>query len=390
MITITPLKAIHATILMLIATACAAPAVAQNWSPMEPPPRGRHSAVMNVYTDRMIVFGGFTTKRDRLGDVWVLVHPDGVGGPQAWKQLVPGNSTPVRAGHSAIYDAASNRMIVFGGELDSHFVGHSTSNDVWVLTHADGNGGTSLWTHLTPSGPAPLPRDFHSAVYDSANNRMIVFGGRSDYGFKIQSLNDVWVLSHANGLGGTPAWTQLHPTGSLPSRVYAHSAIYNEASNRMVVFGGALCPETDLYGCSMTNGLFVLSNANGDGPPYWTQLEATGVASPEIRSEHTAIYDPATNRMVVFGGNSGGGHRGTAVLDDTWVLSHADGTGGTPAWTRSTPAGTAPAPRSSHTAVYNAANNCMIVFGGLTEAAEGGGQFRHGMDDTSVLCDASN
>src|ERR1022692_2374135 len=66
------------------------------------------------------------------------------------------------------------------------------------------------WVQLTPTGQAPVisPKN---AVYDAGGNNMIVFGG----GF-IPRNNLTTVLSNANGLGGTPAWTQLSPSGQLP------------------------------------------------------------------------------------------------------------------------------------------------------------------------------
>ncbi len=74
-------------------------------------------------------------------------------------------------------------------------------------------------------------RDRHTAVYDPVRDRMVVFGGCSG-----PYLNDVWALS----LAGTPAWTQLSPSGSTPPVArYSHTAIYDPVRDRMVVFGGS-------------------------------------------------------------------------------------------------------------------------------------------------------
>ena len=51
------------------------------------------------------------------------------------------------------------------------------------------------------------------ASRDVANNRMTVFGGAAQ-GSGI-ATNAVWVLSNANGLGGTPAWTNRRATSKL-------------------------------------------------------------------------------------------------------------------------------------------------------------------------------
>ena len=121
---------------------------------------------------------------------------------------------PNRAAHSAVYDPGTNTMIVFGG-ADATFV---PQNEVLLDSNANGSGGfeAGSWSELNPSYPLAPPRMFHSAVYDQANNRMIIFGGCAD-AYCYAPLNDTWVLTNANGSGGTPAWIELSPTGNLPS-----------------------------------------------------------------------------------------------------------------------------------------------------------------------------
>ncbi len=71
---------------------------------------------------------------------------------------------------------------------------------------ADGNPATAqTWTELFPTGGPSLVRTTHSAVHNPTSNRMIVFGGQNGGGFGVDpKLNDVWVLSNADGLGGHP------------------------------------------------------------------------------------------------------------------------------------------------------------------------------------------
>lgn len=66
------------------------------------------------------------------------------------------------------------------------------------------------WTHLAPKGTHPAVTGA-SGVYDSASDRMIVFGGRDGKG---DNRNDVWVLTNANGLGGQGQWINLIPNGA--------------------------------------------------------------------------------------------------------------------------------------------------------------------------------
>ena len=73
---------------------------------------------------------------------------------------------------------------------------------------------------MSPTGGPPPGRSSTSAVLDLATNRMTVFGG-----FAFSTFNDTWVLDHANGLGGTPNWTELSPTGTLPTARTEHTAV---------------------------------------------------------------------------------------------------------------------------------------------------------------------
>src|SRR5208283_2373974 len=132
---------------------------------------------------------------------------------QSWTRLFPSGTPPAaRDAAPGVYDPASNRMIVFGGRNAKG----ENLNDLWVLKNANGLGGTPQWINLIPNGAtgSPPARSGHSTAYDAAENRLFIFGGCS--GNCAPVLNDVWVLSNANGLGGTPAWTALQFAGPTP------------------------------------------------------------------------------------------------------------------------------------------------------------------------------
>lgn len=367
---------------------------AHTWTQLSPtggPPATRHgpAAVLDPTSNRMIVFGGGNRNADPiapppLNDVWVITNSDGHGGPPTWIQLFPAGTPPSpRADSTAVYDAANNLLIIFSGNTHEGYCEPFAPNDVWVLSHANGLGGTPQWTQLSPTGGPPnfVSRPL-TANYDSSTNRLVVYGSHLDPGTWASNhcanpdQDQVWVLSNANGLGGAPTWTQLSPTGGPPPNPrFSFTTVYDPATNHLILFGGIL-----FTGCCSLNDVWILSNANGvGGPPVWTQLLPAGTA-PSARYEHTAVYDPRTNRMVIFGGDTAN----SVLLNEAWVLSNANGQGSPPTWTQLSPLGGPPAIRAVHSAVLNTASNRMVLFAGLSCASS-----CTDLNDTWVLNDAN-
>jgi drug/metabolite transporter (DMT)-like permease len=110
------------------------------------------------------------------------------------------------------------------------------STAVWVLTNANGLGGSPVWTNTISEGAAGTPpkRAFHSAIYDVAGNRMLIFGGNNDTNVV---FGDTWMLGNANGLGGTSVWAPLSTAGGPPTRS-GHIVGSDPAAHTMIVFGG--------------------------------------------------------------------------------------------------------------------------------------------------------
>ena len=352
----------------------------QTWLQMTPTggpptPRGSFgSAVFDPATDRMMVFGGGTSSGN-TNEVWVLTSADGLWGTPQWIKLSPAGDPSYglpapRKNHSAVYDPSSNRMIVFDGCSASC---GSFLEDVWVLTNADGIGGTPAWIELFPSGGPPGGRSGQAAVYDPGTNSMIIFGGDSSTSGNPPTYSDVWVLSNANGLGGTPTWTELSPTGGPPAGQAYDGAVYDPINNRMIVFGGY--SQASVY----SNATWALSNANGQGgTPLWTNLTAEGASgSPPATQGSAAVYDVASNRMTIFGGYDPSG----TFYNNVWLLTDANGLGGTPTWMQLTPTGGPPAARAFFGAVFNPASARMTIFGG--------GSPTNNLNDTWVLSNAN-
>ena len=279
--------------------------------------RAYFGTVRDPLANRLVVFGGRTTTY--LNDTWALSL---VGGT-SWAPLIP-IAPNIRESATAIYDRPRRRIILFGG-----WDGTAYRNDIWALSL----DRYPSWTALSPAGTPPSGRTSHSSIYDPLRDRMLVFGG-----YDGGNRNDLWALD----LTGGTAWTALSPTGTPPSVRFGHAAIYDALRDRMVIFGG-------LSG-TLKNDVWALSLA---GTPAWTQLAPTGTP-PAARHSTSAIYDSLRDRMVIFSGSTG------FTYNDVWMLSLAGGT----AWSAITPAGVPPSNRYGHTAIYDRARDRMVVFGG--------------------------
>jgi hypothetical protein len=64
----------------------------------------------------MVIFGGLDPQNSARTDAWVLVPEI-----RYWARQLPAGTAPsARYGHSAIYDAGRDRMVIFGGVADGN------------------------------------------------------------------------------------------------------------------------------------------------------------------------------------------------------------------------------------------------------------------------------
>lgn len=303
-----------------------------SWAELAPPatPLGRsgHSAVWYMGKNSLVVFGGYDGSH-RYNDVWAITKDIPF---YTRNQLSPEGTPPsARDRHTSVYDLAGGSMVVFGGQDES-----GPLNDAWYLTWSY---YSCSWRQLQPSGTAPSKRVDHSAVWDPAKNRMIVFGGYDG----ANPLSDVWTLTR---LSSTWTWAQLSPSGTAPSARANHSAVWDEANNRMIIFGG-------YDGTSLLNDVWTLTLSGTTWT--WAKLSPSGTA-PTPRTGHVAGWDAANNQMVVSGGSSG-----CAPLDDSWTLKLV---GSTWTWSKLSPLGTAPSARHEHSAGWDSGNSRFVIYGG--------------------------
>ena len=272
--------------------------------------------VMDPANRRAILFGGTIVSGNATSDLWTLgldesqaewTHESYVGGN-------PGTGAP------AIWDPVRARIVTFS-------FGRKTS--------AISPGGAWTRTELPYGGTSPSDRTFAGSAYDPLRDRMLMFAGYP----AVNARNQLWSLSFASG---TPQWLLHSPAGVVPSQRWGHSLLYDSSRDRMLMFGGG--------DGVFTNDLFAL--AIGGATPTWSRITVPGV-QPLGRAYHAAAYDPVGDRLLIVGGRNG-----TQYLNDVWELRF-----GQPLeWRRIEHAANL-APRETN-GVYDAATRRFIVFGG--------------------------
>jgi N-acetylneuraminic acid mutarotase len=224
-----------------------------------------------------------------------------------------------------------------------------------------GSGHQGAWTELTPAGSQPPGRCSQAVAYDASLERVIMFGGSGHSGF----LNDTWAYSPE-----ADAWTELTPTGTVPAPRGGGMMAYDPTSGRLILFGGTV----------------QLDSEDGDGGDIssaetwaydpaansWAKLMPAGT-TPLPLTGATLLYDPVTQRMLLFGGWNQSVPDSPNYLNYLWAYDPA-----TNEWTVLHPERAGPSRRWGYAAAYDSSAGRMTVFGGEAVGVSPGGPY----DDT--------
>ena len=233
-----------------------------------------------------------------------------------WTQLTPVHSPSARYGHVEIFDSYHRRFIVFGGTN-----GSSWYSDTWRLS-ADGCGVD--WDSVSTTGGPPA-RAFASAIYDSLNNRMVVFGGQNGSGL----TNSTWVLNLS-----TWQWSDLSPSGTAPCARRGAAVAYNPSDPAMYLHEG----ET-VAGAIASWDSWKLTLPTS-GTPTWSRISPSTsgclcdtinhacTSQPQEAGFVSGVYDPhtcdgKTGRMLRIGGEDPT-DKGTAISWGFGCLAFSD------------------------------------------------------------------
>ena len=257
-----------------------------------PGPSGRFNFMMTYIpeTHRIFLFGGFSAN-DRVSDTWTYDIESNV-----WTELDPPDSPSPRSDAAIVYDPENGVVILHDGYCRDN----SHPRDVWVYDFGVGN-----WRQMDPD-EGPLPQYGHHMVYDSLNDRVVMYGGHwSTPGSSRHGYSDgVWVYDYP-----TDSWTKVDEATSLPSR-YWHQMAYDEVRGKMVVFSGSMGDDSR----NDDTWLFDTDSLT------WERFESE--EGPEARANSAMAYDRAHQKIVLFGGM---GSFDNPPLGDLWILDPVEG-----------------------------------------------------------------
>lgn len=255
-----------------------------SWMPVPtsgpaPPARELSGAVYDTRRKRVVLYGGAAVRprQGRLDDLW-----EWDGGK--WLQIQANGPGP-RDHHAMVYDEGRGRTVLFSG-LEN---GDKPGSDTWEWD------GTS-WTKAATEGPGGGGGHF-AIGYDSIRKKVVLFGGMNITG---KSHSETWTWD-----GKT--WTKLALDESAsPSRRYRHRMTFDSHTGGMVLFGGLLPKRAP----AETGDTWIFDGVR------WTEVKAAG-PTPEARNSQVMAYDPARRKVVLYGGASFDGKKGT-IYQDTW------------------------------------------------------------------------
>ena len=295
---------------------------AQTWvnltpaSGSAPAARRNASAILDSAHNRMVIFGGFSSTY--LNDIWAFDLSS-----NTWTNLTPasGSMPAPRLTPASIYDANAHRMVTWSGQGQGTFF-----NDVWAF-----DLDTNTWSPFTPAGGPPQIRYGVGYTWDPLTKELVTFAGFTNLG----RFDDVWRFRPS-----ASTWTNVSP-GSGPLARCLHAACYDAQKKRMIMYAGQnnSGPLDDIWALDLSTNT-------------WTDL--TPASKPSARFFAPVVYDAANNRVTMFGGQGLIGFNSEVWVFDLWTKK----------WTPLTVAGTPPSQRGASAAIYDGANDRMVIFGG--------------------------
>jgi N-acetylneuraminic acid mutarotase len=241
-----------------------------------PPGRVGAAAAYDAASGLVVLFGGAVGPCDYpfcpevVGDTWVF-DPVSI----EWEQRSPSESPSPRHGHGMVYDAGSDRIVLFGGDTGQRWMG-----DTWVY-----DVDADTWSEV-PTTDAPWPVAQVAMAADASGERIVLWGGAD------REDEEVWTFD-----AGAAAWERSAPE---PAPEPAWDACLAWVAGRMILTGGEGPTTVEIAEGVTSREIRVRDEvwAFDPGSRVWTPLEPL----PAPMSGHGCAADPASGSVVVWDG----------------------------------------------------------------------------------------
>lgn len=226
------------------------------------------AAGSGIYADAVF---GFNPTNGAWTQLWV--DPTGAA------QLCPGD-TATRPQHRHTYsqftwDTTRNQAYITSGSCQG-----ALSYDWYAFSHS-GVAGSGNWTQMAVTSPNPTNRQEGAMVYMPNVDRVLLYGGFA--GPAATTSDDTWEYNPA-----TNTWT-LICTGCAPGARHGHILVYDDASGKVIIWGGARC-----FGCADINLTYLYN------PTTKTWAAANPAAEATAASYPCSGFDKQRNRLVIY------------------------------------------------------------------------------------------
>jgi len=254
------------------------------------------SAALDEESQRVIVFGRVQGRASgyEYGDTWAYDPA-----ADTWEQMNPATAPSERWASVMVYDAESDRIILFGGGFSVPL----PHGDTWVYDY-----NTNTWTEMQPE-VSPPHRAFHGMVYVPEIDRILLWGGRTKLDVRDSR---VWAYDY-----NANTWTAQEAPSDAPEQERSGFMLFfHSASGRMIVYGGLTELDGRVVGPMMEETTWAYDyRANS-----WQALEPS--ENPGQRAHFLMAYAPSIERAVLFGGERENKYA-NQVSDEVWMFDAA-------------------------------------------------------------------
>jgi N-acetylneuraminic acid mutarotase len=270
-----------------------------NLEPLENPgPRFAYSTAYDIAADRIILFGGAADEDDYRNDTWSYDM-----NTNTWMNMSPVVAPGVRFGASMVYDSESDVIVLFGGIDFPNFLGHHIQQ-TWAYDFDSNN-----WTNMEPA-LQPIGRHHASMTYDSAADRVILFGGYVSSATN-EASEETWSYDYNSN-----TWIEMDTDSNPEGRFYG-ALSYDAASNRSVLYGGAW--EYSSYHAELGDTWAYDYESND-----WEKMNPD--PHPPERWRHSMVYNEVSDTIILVGGSFGSITGGESRTDAMWEYDYDNDT----------------------------------------------------------------